>query len=165
MEANLQSLGLAQIPVVNPRRHPESDVPFDEQVDAMVGLRKEGHIGHIGLSNVTAEEYAKARTKSDIACVQNAYNIADRSDQEVFDACRADGVAYVPFFPLGSAFHAENPVLGGAGREGDSGEAARHAGPGGVGLAVGAGPDGPADPGDIVARAPRGEPGSRSPAA
>jgi pyridoxine 4-dehydrogenase len=112
VEANLQSLGLAQIPVVNLRRHPESDVPFDEQVDAMVGLREEGHIGHIGLSNVTAEEYARARTKSDIACVQNAYNIADRSDQEVFDACRADGVAYVPFFPLGSAFHPENPVLG-----------------------------------------------------
>ena len=110
--ANLQSLGLEQVPVVNLRRHPESDVPFDEQVDAMVELLREGHIGAIGLSNVTAEEYAKARFKCEIACVQNAYNIADRSDQEVFDACRADGVAYVPFFPLGSAFQAVNPVLG-----------------------------------------------------
>jgi aryl-alcohol dehydrogenase-like predicted oxidoreductase len=47
-----------------------------------------------------------------VACVQNAYNLADRSDQAVFDACEADGVPYVPFFPLGSAFHPENPVLG-----------------------------------------------------
>ena len=113
--ANLESLGLDQVPVVNLRRHPESDVPFGEQVDAMVELRREGHIGAIGLSNVTAEEYSKARTKCDIACVQNAYNIADRSDQEVFDACRADRVAYVPFFPLGSAFQAVNPVLGAPG--------------------------------------------------
>jgi aryl-alcohol dehydrogenase-like predicted oxidoreductase len=111
VEANLQSLGLEQVPVVNLRRHPESDVPFDEQVDAMVELRREGHIGAIGLSNVTAEEYSRARSKSDIACVQNAYNIADRSDQELFDTCGDDGVAYVPFFPLGSAFQAVNPVL------------------------------------------------------
>jgi pyridoxine 4-dehydrogenase len=46
-----------------------------------------------------------------VACVQNAYNLADRSDQEVLDACTADDVPYVPFFPLGSAFNAENPVL------------------------------------------------------
>jgi pyridoxine 4-dehydrogenase len=111
VETNLQSLGLEQIPVVNLRRHPESDVPFDEQVDTMVELRKEGHIGAIGLSNVTAEEYSRARGKSEIACVQNAYNVADRSDQELFDTCSDDGVAYVPFFPLGSAFRAVNPVL------------------------------------------------------
>ena len=111
VEANLESLGLEQVPVVNLRRHPESDVPFDEQVDAMVELRGEGHIGALGLSNVTAEQYSKARAKSEIACVQNAYNIADRSDQELFDVCAADGVAYVPFFPLGSAFNTVNPVL------------------------------------------------------
>ena len=111
VEANLQSLGLEQVPVVNLRRHPESDVPFDEQVDAMIELRREGHIGALGLSNVTLEEYSKARAKSEIACVQNAYNIADRSDQELFDLCADDGVAYVPFFPLGSAFNTVNPVL------------------------------------------------------
>jgi len=111
VEANLRSLGLEQVPVVNLRRHPESDVPFDEQVDAMIELRREGRIGAIGLSNVTVEEYSRARAKTDIACVQNAYNIADRSDQELFDACDDDGVAYVPFFPLGSAFQAVNPVL------------------------------------------------------
>ena len=70
VEANLKSLGLEQVPVVNLRRHPDSDVPFDEQVDAMVELRREGRIGAFGLSNVTPEEYSKARAKSDIACVQ-----------------------------------------------------------------------------------------------
>jgi aryl-alcohol dehydrogenase-like predicted oxidoreductase len=46
-----------------------------------------------------------------VACVQDAYNLADRSDQALLDACAADGVAYVPFFPLGSAFHPDKPVL------------------------------------------------------
>jgi pyridoxine 4-dehydrogenase len=59
VEANLQSLGLEQIPVVNLRRHPDSDVPLDEQVDAMVELRREGRIGALGLSNVTPDEYSK----------------------------------------------------------------------------------------------------------
>jgi len=112
VEANLASLGLDQIPVVNLRRHPESTVPFDEQVAAMIALREEGLIGAIGLSNVSHAQYAIARRMTEVACVQNAYNLADRSDQEVFDACARDAVPYVPFFPLGSAFHAENPVLG-----------------------------------------------------
>jgi len=97
--------------VVNLRRHPESDVPFDEQLGAMIAARDEGLIGGIGLSNVGLEDYRRARSRTGVACVQNAYNLADRSDQELFDACRADGVPYVPFFPLGSAFHPENPVL------------------------------------------------------
>jgi aryl-alcohol dehydrogenase-like predicted oxidoreductase len=112
VEANLRSLELDQIPVVNLRRHPESDVPFDDQLEAMIALRDEGLIAGIGLSNATLEQYNVARAQTEVACVQNAYNLADRSDQGVFDACRADGVPYVPFFPLGSAFHAENPVLG-----------------------------------------------------
>jgi pyridoxine 4-dehydrogenase len=61
---------------------------------------------------VTLDEYRFAQSRVDVACVQNPYNLADRSDQDVFDACRADGVPYVPFFPLGSAFSADNPVLG-----------------------------------------------------
>jgi pyridoxine 4-dehydrogenase len=112
VEANLASLALEQIPVVNLRRHPESDVPFAEQIEAMVSLRSEGLIGHIGLSNVSLDEYQRARAQTDVACVQNAYSLADRSDQVVFDACATDGVPYVPFFPLGSAFNPENPVLG-----------------------------------------------------
>ncbi|HWE66422.1 MAG TPA: aldo/keto reductase, partial [Acidimicrobiales bacterium] len=93
------------------RRHPDSDVPLAEQLGAMTALREEGLIGGIGLSNVTPEEYQAARAQTEVACVQNAYNLVDRSDQGVFDAAASDGVAYVPFFPLGSAFNAENPVL------------------------------------------------------
>jgi pyridoxine 4-dehydrogenase len=102
--ANLRSLELDQVPVVNLRRHAETDAPFDEQVAAMVAARDEGLIGAIGLSNVTLEQYRSARKVTEIACVQNGYNLADRSDQRLFDSCAADGVPYVPFFPLGSAF-------------------------------------------------------------
>ena len=111
VEANLASLELDQVPVVNLRRHPESDVPFAEQLDAMTAMRDEGLIGSVGLSNVTLEDYHTARAQTDVACVQNAYNLTDRSDQPLFDACRADKVPYVPFFPLGSAIFADNPVL------------------------------------------------------
>jgi pyridoxine 4-dehydrogenase len=61
---------------------------------------------------VSLAEYRLAGSQTEVACVQNAYNLADRSDQGVFDACRVDEVPYVPFFPLGSAFHPDNPVLG-----------------------------------------------------
>jgi pyridoxine 4-dehydrogenase len=111
IEANLASLALDQVPVVNLRRHPESEVPFAEQVDAMIALRHEGLIGGIGLSTVDLEQYRLARSLTEVACVQNAYNLVDRSGQDVFDACRDDDVPYVPFFPLGSAFNAVNPVL------------------------------------------------------
>jgi pyridoxine 4-dehydrogenase len=111
VEANLASLELSQVPVVNLRRHPDSDVPFSEQVAAMIALREEGLIGSIGLSNVNLEQYGIAQAQTEVACVQNAYNLADRSDQDLFDACRTDGVPYVPFFPLGSAFNPANPVL------------------------------------------------------
>jgi aryl-alcohol dehydrogenase-like predicted oxidoreductase len=111
VEANLATLGLDQVPVVNLRRHPGGEVSFDEQLAAMVALRDEGLIGGIGLSTVSLEEYRRARTTTEIACVQNAYSVADRSDQTVFDACTAEGVPYVPYFPLGSAFLPDKPVL------------------------------------------------------
>ncbi len=111
VEANLASLGLDQVPVVNLRRHHESDVPFDEQLAAMVALRDEGLIGAVGLSTVSLDEYHQGLAATPVACVQNAYSVADRSDQAVFDACVADGVPYVPYFPLGSAFMPDQPVL------------------------------------------------------
>ena len=111
VEANLRSLELDQIPVVNLRRHPETSVPFEEQLDAMQGLRNEGLIGAIGLSNVTLDQYLTARSTTEIACVQNVYNLANREEEAVLDSCRADGVPFVPFFPLGSAFASENSVL------------------------------------------------------
>jgi aryl-alcohol dehydrogenase-like predicted oxidoreductase len=112
VEANLRSLELDQVPVVNLRHHPDSDVPIAEQLEVMMALRDEGLIGGIGLSNVDLDSYRLARTLTEVACVQNAFNLADRSGQDVFDACREDEVPYVPFFPLGSAFNPENPVLG-----------------------------------------------------
>jgi pyridoxine 4-dehydrogenase len=87
-------------------------VPFVDQLDAMIAMREEGLIGCVGLSNVSLDEYHTARARTDVACVQNAYSLADRSGQDVFDACSADSVPFVPYFPLGSAFNAENPVLG-----------------------------------------------------
>jgi pyridoxine 4-dehydrogenase len=110
--ANLASLQVEQVPVVNLRRHPDGDVPFSEQVDAMIALRKEGLIGAMGLSNVTLDEYRMARSQTEVACVQNAYNLAQRDETGLFEACRDDGVPFVPFFPLGSAFSPDNPVLG-----------------------------------------------------
>jgi pyridoxine 4-dehydrogenase len=111
VEANLASLGLDQVPVVNLRRHPGGEVPFDEQLAAMVAMREEGLIGGIGLSTVSLAEYRQGTGATEIACVQNAYSVADRSDQVVFDACAEDGVPYVPYFPLGSAFLPDKPVL------------------------------------------------------
>jgi aryl-alcohol dehydrogenase-like predicted oxidoreductase len=111
VEANLRSLELEQIPVVNLRRHPDSDVGFVEQLEAMVAMRAEGLIGGIGLSNVTLDDYTNALAVTEIACVQNVYNIANREEQPLFDACASDETPFVPFFPLGSAFFPQNPVL------------------------------------------------------
>jgi aryl-alcohol dehydrogenase-like predicted oxidoreductase len=112
VEDNLTSLGLDQIPVVNLRRHPESDVAITDQLAAMEAMRQEGLIGGIGLSNVDLGEYRTARSMVAVACVQNPYNLADTSGEDVLEACRSDGVPFVPFFPLGSAFNPDNPVLG-----------------------------------------------------
>lgn len=111
VQANLETLGLDQVPVVNLRRHPETDVSLAEQLDAMEALRQEGLIGRIGLSSIDLDQYRTAQSLIDIACVQNSYNLADTSGEDVFDACRSDGVPFVPFFPLGSAFNPQNPVL------------------------------------------------------
>jgi pyridoxine 4-dehydrogenase len=104
VEANLRTLELDQISVVNLRRHPGTDVALAEQVEAMVSMQRDGLIGAIGLSSVTLEEYLFVRDRCEVACVQNAYNVLEREASDLFDRCRLDGVAFVPFFPLGSAF-------------------------------------------------------------
>ncbi len=111
VEANLRTLELERIPVVNLRRHPETDVPLTEQLDAMFAMQAEGLIGAVGLSNVAVDEYGAARRRGDVACVQNAYNIVDRTHRSLLEVCSTDGVPFVPFFPLGSAFSADRPVL------------------------------------------------------
>jgi pyridoxine 4-dehydrogenase len=70
-------------------------------VTVLANLRREGLIRHIGLSNVTAAQVAEAQTITDIVCVQNNYNLAYRHDDALIDDLARQGIAYVPFFPLG----------------------------------------------------------------
>jgi pyridoxine 4-dehydrogenase len=112
VEDNLRSLGTDRLDVVNLRllyRRPglvaEGDqlVPLDDQLAEMTALRDEGKLGAIGLSAVTAESVVAAEAAG-IVCVQNAYSLVAREDEELLDHCAAHGIAWVPFFPLGSAF-------------------------------------------------------------
>ena len=113
VEANLRSLGVEQIDVVNLRILDASrngtPVPaefmanLDDQLAEMVALRDEGKIGGIGLSNVTLDQLRQA-LPAGIACVQNAYSVLDRSAEQLLDLCKEHDIAWVPFFPLGSAF-------------------------------------------------------------
>ena len=112
VEDNLRSLGLDQIPVVNLRRMdtghavpggPDQVVDVDDQLAEMTAMRAEGLIGGIGLSSITLDVLRRA-LPAGIACVQNAYSLIDRSDEAMLDLCAAEGIAWVPYFPLGSAF-------------------------------------------------------------
>ena len=116
IEANLRTLGIDQLAAVNLRLldNEGPDGLFDEQLDVMIAARDDGLIGGIGLSNITREHLVHALARTEIACVQNPYNLVDRTSQPVLDECTARGIAFVPFFPLGSAFTADNPVLGNA---------------------------------------------------
>lgn len=122
IEQNLETLGTDRLAAVNLRvMGPDGDPSapgevdrelFDRQLTTMIEARDEGLIGGIGLSSISLGHLEIALQRTDIACVQNAYNLLDRSSQPVLDACTARGIAFVPFFPLGSAFVPENPVLG-----------------------------------------------------
>jgi aryl-alcohol dehydrogenase-like predicted oxidoreductase len=101
---NLRNLGLERLDVVN-LRAPGIAGPdgssIGEAMAAMVRLKEEGLIRHIGLSNVDARQVAEARQVTGIVCVQNHYNLAQRGDDALIDALAAQGIAYVPYFPLG----------------------------------------------------------------
>ena len=115
VEDNLRSLGVERLAAVNLRLpdpgHDDQGVGFDEQLDAMTAMRDEGLIEGIGLSNVTLEQFGHATERTGIVCVQNPFNLADRSGMPLLRACEERGVAFVPFFPLGSAFGGQNRVL------------------------------------------------------
>jgi pyridoxine 4-dehydrogenase len=114
IEANLRTLGTEQLAAVNLRLM-DSEGPddlFDEQLDVMIEARNDGLIGGIGLSNITVEHLQHALDRTEVACVQNPYNLVDRASQPVLDECVRHRIAFVPFFPLGSAFTQDNPVLG-----------------------------------------------------
>lgn len=78
----------------------------------MVAARDEGLIDGIGLSSVSVDHLRMALDHTEIVCVQNAYNLVDRTSQPLLDLCTEHATAFVPFFPLGSGFTADNPVLG-----------------------------------------------------
>ncbi|MGI8508455.1 MAG: aldo/keto reductase family oxidoreductase [Gemmatimonadaceae bacterium] len=102
---NLRNLGLDALDIVNYRvmgsGHGPEEGSIAEQVTALADLRRRGLIRHIGLSNVTAAQVAEAQAITDIVCVQNHYNLAHRHDDALIDNLSRQGIAYVPFFPLG----------------------------------------------------------------
>lgn len=79
---------------------PDEDVPYEDSVGALVELRDEGKINHIGISNVTVDQLRQAEQMTTVASVQNRYNLSDRSSQDVLDACTEDGRPFIPWFPL-----------------------------------------------------------------
>ncbi|GLZ48458.1 oxidoreductase [Actinomycetospora sp. NBRC 106375] len=112
VEANLTTLGVDRLDVVNLRRADmppgliaEGDqvVDLDDQLAVLMGMRDEGTIGAIGLSNVSADQLRRA-LPAGIVCVQNAYSLVDRTTEPVLDLCREHGIARVPYFPLGSSW-------------------------------------------------------------
>jgi pyridoxine 4-dehydrogenase len=112
VEDNLRALGLDRIPLVNLRRADrrpgvvaEGDqlVDLDDQLAVMTALRDEGKIGAIGLSSVTLDVLRRA-LPAGITCVQNAYSLVGRDDEDMLELCVAQDIAWVPFFPLGGAF-------------------------------------------------------------
>lgn len=107
VEENLRDLGLDAMDVVN-LRNPGQRGPQPGSIagpfTALAELRQEGLIRHLGLSNVTARQVAEAQSIAPVACVQNHYNLASRGDDDLIGSLAAQGIAYVPFFPLGG-FH------------------------------------------------------------
>jgi pyridoxine 4-dehydrogenase len=104
IEANLRTLGVDSLPIVNLRlmRGSGPDAFFDDQLEAMAAAREDGLIRAVGLSNVTTAHLVRALSVTDVACVQNAYHPTDRRSQSVLDECTRRGIAFVPFSPLGS---------------------------------------------------------------
>lgn len=101
---NLRNLSLDRLPVVNLRlggfSAPE-DGPFEEPLTALAELKQKGLIQHIGLSTVSPRQLREAQAIAEIVCIQNFYNLAQRGDDGFIDALAAQGIAYVPYFPLG----------------------------------------------------------------
>ncbi len=103
---NLRNLGLDVLDVVNLRvmlgdGHGPAEGSIEANFTVLAELQQQGLVKHIGLSNVTPTQVAEARKIAEIVCIQNEYNIAHRADDALIDALAQEGIAYVPFFPLG----------------------------------------------------------------
>ncbi len=104
VEDNLRNLGLERLQVVNLRVGGVAgadDTVLDEPMEAMAEMQNEGLIEHIGLSTVSEKQYNEALAIAPVVCIQNFYNVANRKDDAFIERLHADGVAYVPYFPLG----------------------------------------------------------------
>ncbi len=114
---NLRNLGLDTLDVVNLRVggiSAPSDESIEEPLTVLAELKQQGLIQHLGLSNVSPKQFAAGRKITDIVCIQNFYNIAHRTDDGFIDDLAAEGVAYVPFFPLGGFSPLQSSALNSA---------------------------------------------------
>ena len=114
---NLRNLALDVLDVVNLRSMFDALRPAEGSLEAPVtvlaDLQRQGLVHHIGLSNVTPTQIAEARRICEIVCVQNCYNLAHRDDDDLIDDLARDGIAYVPFFPLGGFTPLQSSALSG----------------------------------------------------
>ena len=114
---NLRNLGLDALDVVNLRIMLDMRGPVEGSIEApltaVAELQRQGLVRHIGLSNVTATQVAEGRKICEIVCVQNQYNLAHRADDGMIDDLSGDGIAYVPFFPLGGFTPLQSSTLDG----------------------------------------------------
>jgi pyridoxine 4-dehydrogenase len=105
VQDNLRNLKLEALDIVNYRTkgtlHGPAEGSIAEQITVLADLKRKGLIHHIGVSNATATQVAEAQTITDIVCVQNNYNLANRHDDALIDSLAKQGIPYVPFFPLG----------------------------------------------------------------
>jgi pyridoxine 4-dehydrogenase len=100
-EGSLKRLRLERIEVYQFHR-PDPSVPLEESLGALVELRDEGKIAHIGISNVSVAQLRQAQAVTRIVSVQNRYNLVERDAEDVLDACEAGGIGFIPWFPLKS---------------------------------------------------------------
>ena len=118
---NLRNLGLERLEVVNLRlmfdTHSPVEGSIEQPLHVLEELRREGLVRHIGLSNATRAQVEQARSITQLACVQNHYNLAHRADDALIDELAAAGIAYVPFFPLGGFTPLQSSVLSEVARE------------------------------------------------
>jgi pyridoxine 4-dehydrogenase len=102
---NLRNLGLEALDIVNYRSmgdgHGPVEESIEEQISTLADLQRQGLVRHIGVSNVTRTQIAQARKIVEVVCVQNLFNVVVRTDDALVDELASDGIAYVPFFPLG----------------------------------------------------------------
>ncbi len=112
---NLRNLGLDVLPVVNLRcmfsAHGPAEGSIEAPLSVLAGLQRQGLVRHVGLSNVTPSQVAEGRRICPIVCVQNQYNLAHRGDDALIDDLARDGIAYVPFFPLGGFSRLQSDAL------------------------------------------------------